>query len=78
MHVDPSAAREVRERLVYRLGKAGTTRTVKGVAPFDVQLGYVQGVNILYNGAPYDLSRFVGRRSIRLRIGAAGDHLGNE
>lgn len=59
------------ESLVYRLGKSGTRSVVKGIAPFMVQLGYVQGVDILYNGAAYDLSQYANRRSVRLRIGAA-------
>ena len=66
------------QRLVYDLGKAGTTRSVIGVAPFNVQLGYVQGVVISYNGAAYDLSRFAGRRSVRLHIGANESHMNNE
>jgi cytoskeleton protein RodZ len=66
------------ERLVYRLAKAGLSHTVSGVAPFDVRLGYVPGVALFYNGAPYDLSRYAGRRSARFRIGKAGDHVTNE
>jgi cytoskeleton protein RodZ len=64
------------QRLVYRLGKAGSTRTVTGVAPFAVQLGYVQGVDILYNGGAYDLSKYAKRRSVQLRIGDVGDRMG--
>lgn len=66
------------QRLVFRLGKSGSRRVVTGVAPFMVQLGYVQGVDISYNGAAYDLSKYANRRSVRLRIGEAGDHMGNE
>jgi len=66
------------QRLVYRLGKSGTRSVVKGVAPFMVQLGYVQGVDILYNGIAYDLSQYANRRSVRLRIGAADEHMGGE
>jgi len=66
------------QRLVYRLGKSGTRSVVKGVAPFRVQLGYVQGVDILYNGAAYDLSQYANRRSVRLRIGAADDRTDGE
>ncbi len=66
------------QRLIYRLGKSGTRSVVKGVAPFTVQLGYVQGVDILYNGAAYDLSKYANRRSVRLRIGAADEHMGGE
>lgn len=42
--------------LIRRLGKAGSSHTVKGVAPFEVLLGYSPGVSIEYNGEPYDLS----------------------
>jgi len=66
------------QRLVYHLGKSGTRRVVRGIAPFRVQLGYVQGVDILYNGAPYDLSKYANRRSVRLRIGTAGEHMDGE
>ena len=66
------------KRLVYRLGKSGSQRAVTGLAPFVVQLGFVQGVDIIYNGAPYDLSRYANRRSVRLRIGKTGDHMSNE
>lgn len=64
--VDVRDARD--QRLLYRLAKAGATHTLTGVAPFTVQLGYVPGVTILLNGAPYDLSAYAGRRSVRLRI----------
>jgi len=61
------------QRLLYRLGKAGTQRVVKGIAPFTLQLGYVRGVDIVYNGAAYDLSKYANRRSVRLRIGGEYD-----
>ena len=66
------------ERLVYLLGKAGMSRTVMGVAPFEVQLGYVPGVEIMYNGVSYDLSRFAGRRSARFHVGDSGRRAGDE
>lgn len=66
------------QRLVYRLGKSGTQRVVTGLAPFMVQLGYVQGVDISYNGETYDLSKYVNRRSVRLYIGKAGDRMSGE
>lgn len=65
------------QRLVYQLGQTGMVRTVMGVAPFDVQLGYVPGVNIIYNGESYDLSRFEGKRQARFRVGSLGDHINN-
>lgn len=63
------------DRLVYRLAKAGMSRTVTGAAPFTVQLGYVPGVEIFYNGVPYDMSRFSGRRSARFRVGKIDDRM---
>ena len=63
------------EKLVYRLAKAGMSRTVTGVAPFTVQLGYVPGVEIFFNGEPYDLSRFSGRRSAQFNVGTASDSI---
>ena len=42
--------------LIRRLGKAGGSNTVTGVAPFEVLLGYSPGVSIEYNGEPYDIS----------------------
>mgnify|MGYP001821545503 CR=1 FL=1 len=42
--------------LIRRLGKAGGSNTVTGVAPFEVLLGYSPGVSIEYNGEPYDLT----------------------
>ncbi|MDT8384879.1 MAG: DUF4115 domain-containing protein [Gammaproteobacteria bacterium] len=60
-------------RLIYRLAKAGMSHTVTGAAPFEVQLGYVPGVEIFYNGVPYDLSRYAGRRSARFRVGGADE-----
>jgi cytoskeleton protein RodZ len=44
--------------LIRRLGKAGGSNTVTGVAPFEVILGYSPGVSIEYDGEPYDISRF--------------------
>jgi cytoskeleton protein RodZ len=65
------------ERLLYRLAKAGMAQTITGVSPFVVQLGYVPAVEIMYNGAPYDLSRFNGRRSARFNVGQNGDQMSN-
>lgn len=61
------------QRLLYRLGKAGMSQTVDGVAPFNIQLGYAPGVSIYYNGEPYDLSRYANKRSVRFQLGKAGD-----
>jgi cytoskeleton protein RodZ len=61
------------QRLLYRLGKAGTTETVRGEAPFHIQLGYAPGVSISYNGEPYDLSRYANRRTANFHVGSSGD-----
>ncbi len=47
--------------LIRRLGKAGGSNTITGVAPFEVLLGYSPGVSIEYNGEPYDISAFQSR-----------------
>ncbi len=66
------------QQLMYRLGQEGVVHTVMGVAPFDLRLGYVPGVNIIYNGEPYDLSRFVGRRHAHFQVGNPGDQMTND
>ena len=63
------------KRLLYRIGKAGRSHTIVGLAPFNAHLGFVNGVNIVYNGESYDLSRFENRRSARFSIGREGDRL---
>lgn len=57
------------QRLMYRLGKAGEVDSVSGVAPFQIYLGFVQGVDVSINGEPYDLSRFGNRRTARFQLG---------
>jgi len=57
------------KRLLYRLAKVGMSHTVSGFAPFNVHLGYVNGVNIIYNGESYDLSRFIKGKSARFQVG---------
>jgi cytoskeleton protein RodZ len=55
-------------RLIYQLARAGEVSTVSGVAPFNIHLGYLPGVDILLNGEPYSLSRFGNRRSVRFDL----------
>lgn len=57
------------KRLIYRLGKSGTTKTVWGIAPFSVRLGYMPGVDIRFNGNEFDLSEYGDRRKVLLKIG---------
>jgi cytoskeleton protein RodZ len=61
------------EPLLVRLGRAETTHSVGGVAPFEVQLGYAPGVDITYNGSPFDMTRYAARRTAHFRVGRAGD-----
>lgn len=60
-------------RLMHRLGKAGENYTIKGVAPFELVLGYAPGVDLRYNGEPYDLSRYKNRRLVKFSVGKSGD-----
>lgn len=60
-------------RLLHRLGKAGDEYSVKGVAPFEIVLGFAPGVDLQYNGEPYDLSRYKNRRLVRFSVGKQGD-----
>ena len=46
------------QRIFYDLGKEGVTRTLQGVPPFQVVIGYSPGVKIEYNGAPFEHARF--------------------
>lgn len=65
-------------RLMHELARAGQTHTLTGVAPFEVMLGFVAGVQMEYNGAPYDLSRFQKRRTAKFTVGAAGDRMNTD
>ncbi len=56
------------ERLVRRLGLAGMSKRVSGVAPFQVLIGYGPGVTITYNGKPYDFASYQGKRVARFII----------
>jgi len=56
------------EHIIRRLGLAGMSKTVSGVAPFTVLIGYVPGVTITYNGKPYDIASYQGKRVARFNI----------
>ncbi len=60
-------------RLMYDLAKAGQARTLEGTPPFSILLGYAPGVEIEYNGEPYDFSRHVRGRVARFQLGEARD-----
>ena len=52
------------KRLLRSLGVAGATKEVQGVAPFQVLIGYGPGVEIKYNGEPYDFSKHQGKQEV--------------
>ncbi len=56
-------------RLLFDLGKAGQTRVLEGEAPFQILLGYAPGVEIEYNGRPYDHQRHTRNHVARFKLG---------
>ena len=56
------------KHLIRKLGIAGNTQKVTGVAPFQVLLGYGHGVTIEYNGNQVDFSAFQGDRVARFTL----------
>lgn len=61
------------ERLYYNLASAGDTLALHGQAPFRVVLGYARGVDIEYNGVPFDQTPYISREVARFRLGDAAD-----
>ena len=65
--------RDAEQRLIYRdLAVAGETLELTGVAPIRVVAGYAHGIEIEFNGAPFDLSPFIEQDTgtARFRLGA--------
>ena len=60
------------ERLFYDLMVPGDERTLEGVPPFDVLLGYAPGVNVEYNGKRVDHSIYTRQDMARFRVGDKG------
>jgi len=58
-----------KEKLVSRIGKAGSTATVEGVPPFSLVLGFAPGVRVEYNGKNIDLLSRTRGNVARLQIG---------
>ncbi|MFQ5488681.1 MAG: RodZ domain-containing protein [Gammaproteobacteria bacterium] len=58
-------------RLMFDLGKAGQTRVLDGSAPFSILLGYAPGVEIEYNGKPYDHQQHIRNNVARFKLGGA-------
>ncbi|MFV2056309.1 MAG: DUF4115 domain-containing protein, partial [Thiohalomonadales bacterium] len=56
------------KRLIRKLGIAGNSQKIKGVAPFQVLLGYGHGVTIEYNGKAVDFSAFQGNTVARFTL----------
>ncbi len=52
------------KRLIRSLGVAGVTKEVEGVAPFQVLIGYGPGVELSYNGEPFDFSKYQGKQEV--------------
>lgn len=60
------------KRLYYDLMVPGDQRTIKGVPPFDVLLGYSPGVIVEYNGKRVDHSMYARNDVARFRVGDKG------
>ncbi len=61
-------------QVLFELLKAGSTRTVRGKAPFDIFLGYAPGVTVYYQGQVFDHSRFQRKDVARFHLGKASDN----
>lgn len=59
------------KQVLYRLGRAGTTVKVIGVAPFNAFFGYVPGVEIEINGRAMDMSRYQLLEKATVKVGTA-------
>lgn len=61
---------DVNEQKVYfDLGRTGEQLTLFGTAPFDILLGFAQGVSIEYNGEPVDQAPFTRAGVARFTLG---------
>ena len=56
------------KRLIRKLGIAGNSQMIKGVAPFQVLLGFGHGVTIEYNGKAVDFSAYQGNTVARFTL----------
>ena len=64
--------RDGEDRFVYRdLAAAGATLELSGVPPIRVVAGYARGIDVEYNGEPFDLSPYIERETgtARFRLG---------
>ena len=56
------------KKLYYNLARAGSRIEVKGVRPVRILLGYVKGVQMKYNNAPFDFSPYVAKGIARFEF----------
>jgi cytoskeleton protein RodZ len=61
-------------RLARELVPAGESRTLSGLAPFNVVLGAGSAVDIRYNDVVYDMRRYARAKMVILTIGKAADN----
>ena len=61
------------QRMFYDLGKEGATKTLQGVPPFKVGIGYAPGIKIEYNGTPFDHARFTRNGRANFVLGKAAE-----
>lgn len=63
-------------KLIYKLGKAGSSATVVGVAPFKAFFGFAPGVEMSVNGKAVDMTPYQLLETANIRVGnAAGNTL---
>jgi cytoskeleton protein RodZ len=67
------------KRLIRSLGVAGATKKVEGIAPFQVLIGYGPGVELSYNGEPFDFSKYQGKQEVaRFTLNSTDNPTNNE
>ena len=57
------------ERLYYATGQAGDVVDVRGAEPLQVLVGFAEGVNVEYNGQPFELAPHSVRGVARFTLG---------
>ncbi|MBF0470512.1 MAG: helix-turn-helix domain-containing protein [Gammaproteobacteria bacterium] len=57
------------ERLSFGLKKEGQEISLQGKPPFTVLLGYAPGVEVVYNGKPFDHQSFIRKGMARFEVG---------
>ncbi len=76
LKIDQASWVEVRDttgrRLLYDLLDSGAMKTLEGVPPFDVLLGFAPGVTLEFNGKPVDQRLYARQDTARFRLGENG------